>query len=185
MKKQISKTSAIVPVSLIQKPKQKRKDWHQYFLDIAKTIAQRASCDRLHVGAVIVDDHRILTTGYNGSSPRAPHCDEVGHLMIDGHCKRTSHAEMNAIAQAASEGVKIARTHIYITHAPCMECFRMILASGIIRITFADKYRLKESDIDLYNEIAGYTVITEGTPPKDEKYYHWNIQFNSNVWYKQ
>jgi dCMP deaminase len=137
---------------------------------------------------VIVDDHRILATGYNGSLPGAPHCDDVGHLLIDGHCKRTTHAEMNAIAQAAANGIKIGGAHIYITHSPCVECFRMILASGIRRITFETPYGLTQNTIDVYKDIAGYRTIEFGgdgkTPPTVEKYYSWNISLDTNVWYK-
>lgn len=149
-------------------------------------IATRATCDRLHVGAVIVNDHRILSTGYNGSLPRAPHCDEVGHLIVDDHCKRTTHAEMNAIAQAAANGIKIDRAHIYITHAPCPECFRMILASGINRIFFSDLYTLTQEHVDLYNEIAGVRIIEFGSEQRlQEKIYNWHISLDAKVWYKQ
>jgi dCMP deaminase len=159
-----------------------RKEWDQYFLDVAKLLATRATCDRLHVGAVIVKDHRILVTGYNGSSPKAPHCDEVGHLIVNDHCKRTTHAEINAIAQAAANGIALRDSHIYITHAPCTECFRMILACGINRITFSELYTLTQKHIDLYNEIAGYRTIQ--FEEETEKYFNWNLDINSKVWYK-
>ena len=74
-------------------------------MDIAFTVAQRSTCDRAHVGAVLVRDRRMLTTGYNGAPAGLPHCDDVGHLMVDGHCVRTLHAEQNAIIQAALHGV--------------------------------------------------------------------------------
>ena len=169
-----------------KKPKPQRKDWHQYFLDIAHVVAHRATCDRLLVGAVIVDEHRILATGYNGSLPGAPHCDDVGHLMVDNHCKRTTHAEINAIAQAASNGIKIKDATIYVTHAPCTECFRAILASGIRRIYFSNLYTLTQKHIDLYNEIAGYRTIEYGdSKSKDiEKYYNWMIKLDTKVWFK-
>ena len=78
-----------------------RADWHTYFMNIARQVATRSTCDRKHVGAVIVRDRTILSTGYNGSIRGLPHCNDVGHLMESGHCVRTVHAEANAIAQAA------------------------------------------------------------------------------------
>src|SRR5690349_1035987 len=77
--------------------RRQRPTWDEYFLDIAFSVAERSTCDRAHVGAVLVRDRRILATGYNGSPAGLPHCDEVGHLLIDGHCVRTLHAEQNAI----------------------------------------------------------------------------------------
>ncbi len=85
----------------------RRVDWHTYFMNIARQAATRSTCDRKHVGAVIVRDKTILSTGYNGSIRGMPHCDDVGHLMENGHCVGTVHAEANAIIQAAKNGVRI------------------------------------------------------------------------------
>ena len=117
-----------------------RKNWHDYFMDIAKLVATRSTCDRKHVGAVIVRDRVILTTGYNGSIAGAPHCDDVGHLMIDGHCTRTVHAEMNAIAQAAKNGITIDGADLYVTARPCWNCFRVIANAGIENVHYAEEY---------------------------------------------
>lgn len=80
---------------------QPRADWHTYFMNIARQVATRSTCDRKQVGAVIVRDRTILSTGYNGSIRGLAHCDEAGHLMENGHCVRTVHAESNAVAQSA------------------------------------------------------------------------------------
>ena len=96
-----------------------RSDWDRYFMEIARVVASRATCDRKHVGAVIVRDRTILSTGYNGSIRGLPHCDEVGHMMEAGHCVATIHAEANAILQAAKNGVAIDKADIYITASPC------------------------------------------------------------------
>jgi dCMP deaminase len=117
-----------------------RPDWDEYFMDIAFTIAQRSTCDRAHVGAVLVRDRRILTTGYNGAPAGLPHCDDVGHLMIDGHCVRTLHAEQNAIIQAALHGIGISGATAYVTHQPCLTCAKMIINSGIVRVVYAGNY---------------------------------------------
>ena len=85
----------------------RRANWSEYFMAIAKQVSTRSTCDRKHVGAVIVRDKVILSTGYNGSLRGAPHCDDVGHDMENGHCVRTMHAEANAVAQAAKNGVNI------------------------------------------------------------------------------
>lgn len=108
---------------------------------IATEVATRATCDRKLVGAVIVRDRSILATGYNGSIAGTPHCDEVGHLMEDGHCVRTIHAENNAIIQAARNGVRIDSASIYVTASPCWNCFKMIANSGIKKIVFGEFYR--------------------------------------------
>ncbi|MFX0206979.1 MAG: cytidine/deoxycytidylate deaminase family protein, partial [Candidatus Hodarchaeota archaeon] len=92
-----------------------RTSWERYFMKIAQQVATRSTCDRKHIGAVIVRDKTILSTGYNGSIRKLAHCDEVGHMMENGHCVRTVHAEANAIAQAAKNGVNVNQSEIYIT----------------------------------------------------------------------
>lgn len=109
-------------------------------MQIAATVAQRSTCNRAHVGAVIARDRRILTTGYNGSPAGLPHCDDAGHLMIDGHCVRTLHAEQNAIIQAALHGVTIEGATVYVTHQPCLNCAKMIINAGITRVVYAGSY---------------------------------------------
>jgi dCMP deaminase len=110
-------------------------------MEVAKTVATRATCDRKHVGAVIVRDKNILSTGYNGSVRGQPHCDDVGHMMENGHCVRTVHAEANAILQAAKHGNSIDKADLYVTASPCFYCFQLIANSGIQRIVFGEMYR--------------------------------------------
>ena len=117
-----------------------RPSWDEYFMDIAFTVAQRSTCDRAHVGAVIVRDRRMLTTGYNGAPAGLAHCDDVGHLIIDGHCVRTLHAEQNAIIQAALHGVNVQGATCYVTHQPCLTCAKMIINAGIKRVVYAGNY---------------------------------------------
>jgi dCMP deaminase len=118
-----------------------RKSWDAYFMDIAREVASRATCDRKHVGCVIVKAKYILATGYNGSVAGLPHCDEVGHMMVNGHCERTSHAEANAIVQAAKHGVSTDGTTAYITASPCWTCFKLLASGGVKRIVFGEFYR--------------------------------------------
>ena len=110
-------------------------------MNIANEVATRSTCDRKHVGSVIVRDKSILATGYNGSVRGLGHCDDEGHLMEDGHCVRTVHAEANAIVQAARNGMRIDGAGIYVTASPCWGCFRLIANAGLVRIVFGEFYR--------------------------------------------
>jgi dCMP deaminase len=118
-----------------------RVDWHQYFMNIAGEVATRSTCDRKHVGAVIVRDKTILSTGYNGSVRGLPHCDDAGHMMEDGHCVATIHAESNAIIQAARNGVRLEGADIYVTASPCWNCFKMVVNAGVKNIYYGEFYR--------------------------------------------
>lgn len=118
-----------------------RASWDEYFMAIAREVSTRSTCDRKHVGAVIVRDKMILTTGYNGSIRGLAHCDEEGHMMEEGHCVRTVHAETNAIVQAARNGVRLEGGHIYVTASPCFGCFKLIANAGLGRIVFGEFYR--------------------------------------------
>jgi len=120
--------------------KDERPSWDEYFLNVAHEVAKRSTCERAQVGAVIVKDKRILTTGYNGSPRGLPHCTEVGCLMDNGHCVRTLHAEQNAIIVAALHGVITEGATIYITHQPCFLCAKMIINAGIIQIVYDKEY---------------------------------------------
>jgi len=119
----------------------KRLPWNEYFMTIAHVVAARSTCDRKHVGAVIVRDRTILSTGYNGSIRGLPHCDEQGHMMEGGHCVATIHAEANAIIQAARNGVRIEGASVYVTASPCWQCFKMIANAGITEVYYAEFYR--------------------------------------------
>ena len=132
-----------------------RRKWDDYFMDIASIVSTRSTCDRKWVGAVVVRERVILTTGYNGSMAGAPHCDDAGHLMIDGHCVRTVHAEMNAITQAAKNGVMIVYADLYVTARPCWNCFKVIANSGIKNVYYAEEYRPDEN----INDNLEYTNI--------------------------
>ncbi len=140
------------------KTKSPRPSWDEYFMEIAKTVALRATCDRGKSGCVIAKNKRILVTGYVGSPVGVPHCDEVGHQMKimvheDGtqtqHCVRTTHAEQNAICQAARLGVSIDGATIYCKMTPCSTCAKMIINSGIKRVVAEKDYHAAEDSKDL------------------------------------
>jgi len=118
-----------------------RASWEQYFMNIAKEVASRSTCDRKHVGSVIVRDRTILSTGYNGSIRGMPHCDDIGHMMENNHCVATIHAETNAILQAAKNGVMIDGAEVYITASPCWPCFKMLANAGIKKIYYGEFYQ--------------------------------------------
>ena len=118
-----------------------RVSWEQYFMNIAKEVATRSTCNRKHIGAVIVRDKAILATGYNGSIRGLAHCDDADHEMENDHCVRTIHAEANAIVQSARNGVRIENGEIYVTASPCYDCFKMIANAGITTIYYAEFYR--------------------------------------------
>lgn len=120
---------------------EKRVDWDTYFMRIAREVSGRSTCDRKHVGAVIVRDRTILSTGYNGSISGMPHCDDAGHMMESGHCIATIHAEANAILQSAKNGVMIAGATVYVSASPCWNCFKMIANAGITRVVYGEFYR--------------------------------------------
>lgn len=126
-----------------------RPSWDEYFLEIANTVATRATCDRGRSGCVIARDKQILVTGYVGSPRGLPHCDEVGHLLKtvtheDGHtsqhCMRTVHAEQNAICQAARLGIALDGATLYCRMTPCRTCAMLIINCGIVRVVCERKY---------------------------------------------
>src|SRR4051812_2886942 len=115
-----------------------RDNWDEYFNRISEVVATRATCPRKKVGAVIVRDRTILTTGYNGSPRGLPHCIDVGcdlqKLGDRESCVRTIHAEANAVYQAAREGARLQGSTIYCTASPCYDCMKMLMNVGIARI---------------------------------------------------
>lgn len=124
-----------------------RLPWDEYFINIAKQVATRSTCPRLAVGAVLVRDKHIISTGYNGSKPNEPHCCDVGCDMVDNHCVRTLHAEFNAIEHCA---VDTQWSIMYLTHNPCVACFEKMHKAGVRRIVFADgSYKADYSKIGL------------------------------------
>lgn len=147
-----------------------RPDKDTFFMNIAMEVSTRATCDRKHVGAVLVKDGNIISTGYNGSADGMEHCDDVGHMMVDGHCVRTIHAEANAILQV---GVRVSPgATLYTTASPCWPCFQIIMRGKIKRIVFREVYR--DERIFEFAEKAGivlthmeYHGTPKETPPTD------------------
>lgn len=140
-----------------------RPKWDNYFMDIMQAVSTRATCDRGRSGCVIVRDKHILTTGYVGSPPGLPHCDEVGHQMKttiheDGHqtqhCVRTAHAEANAIIQAARIGVALEGASLYCRMTPCTVCARAIIGAGIQRVVCEKRYHAAEESEKMFAQVG-------------------------------
>ena len=131
---------------------EKRLGWHEYFMSVAHLISRRATCTRGHIGAVIVRDHNILSTGYNGAPSGLPHCNDTNCRIyrsthpdgtVEENCVNTIHAEINAIAQAAKHGVSIKDADIYITASPCIHCLKVLINVGIRTIYYEKPYKIE------------------------------------------
>lgn len=118
--------------------KQPRLTWDEYFMSIALLASQRSPCHRLKVGSVIIKNNRIISMGYNGFIPGAPHISRV----IDNHEQSIIHSEINAITDCARRGVSLEGATIYVTHYTCIHCFRAIAGCGIKEIVYLDTYRI-------------------------------------------
>ena len=138
-----------------------RPTWDEYFMEVARTIAKRATCDRGRSGCVIARDKQLLVTGYVGSPVGLPHCDDVGHLMkkvihdddtISQHCMRTVHAEQNAICQAAKLGVPLDGATVYCKMTPCRTCAMLIINCGIKRVVCEKKYHRGAESEQMFKE---------------------------------
>ncbi|UCZ54467.1 ComE operon protein 2 [Bacillus shivajii] len=134
-----------------------RISWHQYFMAQSHLLALRSTCTRLMVGATIVRDKRIIAGGYNGSISGGKHCIEDGCYVIDNHCVRTIHAEINALLQCAKFGVPTDGAEIYVTHFPCLNCCKSLIQAGIKKVFYASDYKNHEYAIELF-EAAGVDV---------------------------
>jgi dCMP deaminase len=126
----------------------KRPDWDQYFMKITRDVAERSTCLKRKVGAIVVKDHRVLSTGYNGAPKNIEHCSKAGCLrkklkVPSGQrhelC-RGLHAEQNAIIQAAVHGVKIDGATMYCTFQPCIICVKMMINAGIKKLIYGGDY---------------------------------------------
>ncbi len=130
-----------------------RKSWDTYFMEITQMVASRSTCDRAFVGCVLVNkDHRIVSTGYNGSVAGNPHCLDVGHTMRDGHCIATIHAEMNALLYCAREGIPVKGCIAYVTHFPCLNCTKALIQAGIVAVYYLYDYRVDPYALELFEK---------------------------------
>ena len=138
-----------------------RPSWDEYFIGMADYVGTRGTCDRGRSGCVIAKEKRIISTGYVGSPPGLPHCDDVGHEMHvitneDGsksmHCGRTTHAEQNAIAQAARFGVSLEGSSLFCKLVPCYTCAKIIITAGIKRVVASRDYHVSKTSKEILNQ---------------------------------
>lgn len=134
-----------------------RISFDQYFIRMAILASERATCDRLKVGAVIVKNKNVLATGYNGSASGEAHCIDEGCKVRDNHCIRTIHAEQNALLQCAKNGISVEGASVYVTHLPCLYCTKSLVTTGIKEIVYLREYRYDEYANDLIKQ-AGITL---------------------------
>lgn len=125
-----------------------RPDWNTYFMNIAKLACTRSSCSRLNVGCVLTKENHLISMGYNGFLPGAPHISRI----VDNHEVGTVHAEQNAICDAAKRGISIDNSIAYITHFPCLNCFKLLVASGIKQIYYKSDYHNNKLVYEMANE---------------------------------
>jgi len=147
-----------------------RPSWDEYFMSVVDAISMRGTCDRGRPGAVLVRDNQILATGYAGSPAGLPHCHEVGHLIhkvvyedgtVREHCRRTTHAEMNAIIQAARNGVSTLDSTLYTTMEPCMDCAKALINAGIKKVVARNRYHGAELTREWFEKLGIQLVVLE------------------------
>ena len=145
-----------------------RPQWDEYFLKLAMLASERATCPRMHCGCVLVKDKNVIATGYNGSIPGDDHCEDVGCLVVENHCIRTNHAEMNAITQAAKHGKNVEGSTSYVTNMPCTTCAKALIAAGIKRVVVFSDYH--DTQATKFFAVAGVTIDKIGMPSKEISY---------------
>ncbi|MFA1711615.1 ComE operon protein 2 [Peribacillus frigoritolerans] len=138
-----------------------RISWDQYFMAQSHLLALRSTCTRLTVGATIVRDNRIIAGGYNGSIAGGTHCIDDGCYVIDNHCVRTIHAEMNALLQCAKFGVPTDEAEIYVTHFPCLQCCKSLIQAGIKAVYYAEDYKNHPYALELFKQAGVKTEKVE------------------------
>ena len=155
---------------MTEKKQSKRPGWDEYWLNIMDAVGKRATCPRGMFGCVIVRENVLLSTGYVGAPKGAPQCDEVGCLMkevkhgdghVSEHCKRTVHAEANAILQAAKNGVKIEGATLYCGMCPCRDCAMLIVNSGLRRVIVRKDYHESADTKKMFKDAGVELVILE------------------------
>lgn len=145
-----------------------RPSWDEYFLKLAMLVSERATCPRMHCGCVLVKDKRILSTGYNGSIPGDDHCEDAGCMVVDNHCIRTIHAEMNAILQCSIHGISTKGAIAYVTNMPCTNCAKALIAAGIIEVVIFSDYH--DTKAEEFFEKAGVVLRRINIPGTNINY---------------
>ena len=144
-----------------------RLSWDEYFMEIVLTARKRATCNRGRTACVITKNNHILATGYVGSVSGSHHCDEVGHLIENGSCIRTLHAEANAVAQCAKMGISIDEATIYCFLFPCLSCAKLLIQCGIKKVIALYDYKASIRSKQFFDEAKVEWVL------KNDKIYEY------------
>ena len=145
-----------------------RPSWDEYFLKLAMLASERATCPRMHCGCVLVKDKNVVATGYNGSIPGDEHCEDVGCMVVENHCIRTNHAEMNAITQAAKHGKSVEGAIAYVTNMPCTTCAKALITTGIKRVVIFSDFH--DTQATKFFAVAGVKIDKIAMPSKEINY---------------
>ncbi len=148
-----------------------RIPWQTYFSELVQLVAKRSPCERLHVGCVLVKDNRVIATGYNGFLPGSPHVS----IVYDNHEQATVHAEQNAIADCAKRGVATDGAIAYVTHCPCINCYKILVASGIRHVYYLEDYKNDPLIWKLLRYMPAKVFVEKieaAAPPTEEAHLH-------------
>jgi dCMP deaminase len=146
----------------------KRPNWDEYFLKLAMLASERATCPRMHCGCVLVKDKNVIATGYNGSIPGDEHCEDAGCILVENHCVRTVHAEMNALIQAARRGHGVEGASAYVTNMPCTTCAKSLITAGVQRVVIFSDYH--DTMAEKFFSKAGVAIDRIAMPSKEIHY---------------
>ncbi|MCK4648538.1 cytidine/deoxycytidylate deaminase family protein [bacterium] len=149
----------------------KRPTWDKYFLKLAMLASERSTCPRMHCGCILVRDKYVLATGYNGSIPGDDHCEDVGCLIVNNHCVRTNHAELNALIQASIHGVSAKGATAYITNMSCTTCAKALVTAGIKRVVVCTDFH-----DTLATEFYRKAGVEISKLPLPDKYIHYDLK---------
>tara|TARA_Y100000310_G_C20656036_1_gene802022 strand:+ start:1081 stop:2133 length:1053 start_codon:yes stop_codon:yes gene_type:complete len=167
----ISRIEEVLP-KITEAAEHSRPTWDEYFMELAKVIGKRGTCNRGRAGCIIVKDKRILSTGYVGSPPGMAHCDDLGHWFkqtihedqsVTQHCIRTVHAEANAIAQAANSGVNVHGSTLFCKMEPCLDCTKLMISAGIKRVVCEKRYHAAKESREMLEEAGVKLEVLQDT----------------------
>ncbi|UTR07913.1 ComE operon protein 2 [Alkalihalobacillus sp. LMS6] len=158
-----------------------RISWDLYFMSQSQLLSLRSTCPRLKVGATIVREKRIIAGGYNGSVSGSDHCLDHGCYVVDGHCIRTVHAEVNALLQCAKFGVPTKGAEIYITHFPCVHCAKSLIQAGISKVHYAKDYKNQPYAEQLFAEAGIDCIEVELDPSVLDEFFHDKLALTTEL----
>lgn len=158
-----------------------RISWDQYFMAQSHLLAMRSTCTRLMVGATIVRDKRIIAGGYNGSISGGDHCIDKGCYVVENHCIRTIHAEINALLQCAKFGVPTEGAEVYVTHFPCVHCAKALIQAGIKAVYYANDYKNHPYALEIFEKANIFVKQVELEEMILDRHSHEKLTFTATL----